>query len=239
VLRRGGAPVVQGAEQDMKRRIDLARRAEIGAEKRARTRATILSACFGLLGREQGRSTRIDEVIDAAGVSRGTFYNYFSSTDDLFGALCHDISHDFNDAVITFVNTLPRASDRCAAAMRYYLDRAISDPPWGWAMVNISAAGPIFGAETFAHATHSIQEGIDSGEFRLTDPALGRDMMLGTVFASMITLLRGDRAADYPAEVARQVLSALGVKAPRIEQAVARSLPDPQAWLAAQLCAGS
>jgi AcrR family transcriptional regulator len=217
----------------MKRRIDLARRAEIGAEKRARTRAAILSACFGLLGREQGRSTRIDEVIEAAGVSRGTFYNYFSSTDELFGALCHDISHDFNDAVIAIVNTLPRASDRCAAAMRYYLDRAIGDPAWGWAMVNISAAGPIFGAETFAHATNSIQEGIDSREFSLTDTVLGRDLMLGTVFASMITLLQGDRGARHPTAVVRQVLAALGVKKARIEEAACRSLPDAQAWMEA------
>ncbi len=212
----------------MKRNISPERRAQIGQEKRARTRSTILAAAFDLLGRERGRSTRIDEICQASGISHRTFYNYFSSTEELFDALTFEISHDFNTAVLEIISAMRPGAERTAAALRYYLHRTCEDRAWGWAMVNLSTAGPIFGAETFRHASASIQEGIDSKEFVLADPAIGRDLMMGAVLASMITLLRNDLPAAYPEAVVRQILVGLGVRPEIIEHCVSAPLPDPR-----------
>jgi len=44
------------------RRVDRARRAEIGAERRLRTRVALLDAALELFGQEHGRATRIEDV---------------------------------------------------------------------------------------------------------------------------------------------------------------------------------
>lgn len=212
----------------MKRKISLERRAQIGMEKRTRTRAAILSVAFDLLGREKGRSTRIEEICEAAGISRGTFYNYFASIDELFDALTYEISHDFNDAVQRTIQALPPGAERTAAALRYYLHRTRQDPVWGWAMVNLSSAGPIFGAETYRQATQSIEEGMATGEFDVPDVTVGRDLMMGTMLASMITLLSSEQPADHPEAVVRQIFKGLGVPSRTIELCVTASLPDPE-----------
>jgi AcrR family transcriptional regulator len=219
------------AAATMARKISLERRAEIGRERRSRTRTKILLVAFKLLGHEHGRSTRIDQICSEAEVARATFYNYFTSVDEMFTALTYDISHSFNDAVRVVIARLPPGAIRSAFALRYYLHRTRDDPEWGWAMVNLSAGGPIFGEETFKYATESIEEGITTGEFTMPSPTIGRDIMMGSTLAGMITLLRSKQPADFPETLVAQILHALGVDSLLIEASVRPPLPDPFAAL--------
>lgn len=208
-----------------KRNIDVQRRAQIGEEKRARTRAEILEAAFALLGHDRGLTTPIEDICKAGKISRGTFYNYFSGMDQLFDALSYELNHDFNRAVTAILRQMPHAAERVGAAVRYYLERAMNDPKWGWAMVNISTGGPIFGADTYQHAQWTAEEGIASGEFELTGPNSGRDLQLGATLAAMITQLRNSPSPTYPVSVARHILRGMGVPKDRVEEIVKQPLP--------------
>lgn len=209
------------------RKIDVERRAEIGKEKRARTRMTLLEVTFTLLGREGGLSTRIEEICDAAKISRGTFYNHFNNMEELFDALSFELNHEFNVRVTDILMQMPTAAERAGSAVRYYLDRAVKDPKWAWAMVHISASGPIFGADTYQHAQATAEEGISTGEFELTGPNSGRDIQLGATLAAMKTQLKGSPSPTYAASVARHVLRGMGVPRDRVEEIVSKPLKDP------------
>lgn len=193
--------------------------------RREQTRRRILDAGFRLIGHEHGRSVRIEEICADAKISRGSFYNYFAGMDELFEALAFDLTHSFTASVIAAMKTMPSAAEQADAAMRYYLRRARSDPQWGWAMVNLGATGPLFGAETFASALATVTSGMASGEFRLPDAKTGRDLVLGTCHAAIITDLREGSPDDHPENVSRLVLSGLGVSAARIKAILARNLP--------------
>lgn len=195
--------------------------------RRERTRQRMLDAAFKLLGREQGRNVRIEEICADAGVSRATFYNYFASMEEMYAALSFDLSHAFNVAARTSMARMEDTTERAAAGIRYYLDRAHEDPRWGWAMVHISAAGPLFGTETFGSVLASQEEGIASGEFNIADARIGRDLVLGTALAAMITLLREDVPPSYSRSVALHVLRALGVPEAKARAVTDRPLPDP------------
>ena len=78
--------------------------------KRERTRKKILEAAFGLIGNEKGLTVRIEEICAAASISRGTFYNYFTSLEQLFEVLAIELSHDLNGALVaTWDETLSHA----------------------------------------------------------------------------------------------------------------------------------
>ena len=218
-------PTPRPSRRPAKRQVDAARRAQIGDERRGRTRRQVLDAAFVLLGREAGLATRIEEICETASISRGTFYNYFNGMQDLFAALSYELSHDFNLSVTQVIEQLPDAAERVSAAIRYYLDRALTDPRWGWAMVNVSAGGPIFGADTHLAARVTAQEGIDTGEFDLPSPELGRDIQLGAGLAAALTQLREPQSPDYAAQVAGRVLLAMGVGHDRAAEIIARPLP--------------
>lgn len=193
-----------------RRKIDSERRAQIGRERKARTRARILAVTFDIFGRENGLYARVEEVCETAALTRKTFYNHFSGMEELREALTWEVAHDFLMAVTASLDRMPDAGQRAAAAIRYFLERGRVNPRWAWSIVNLSANGVVFGAETFEQARKTVAEGIASGVFRSGDERTGRDLVLGSTLSALFTQLREDTAEDYPAKVALAVLQGLG-----------------------------
>jgi AcrR family transcriptional regulator len=213
----GYASKVAGKEQlQMKRpvrrrNIDPVRRAEIGAEKRSRTKAALLDAARELFGHEEGHATRIEDVCERAGIARGTFYNHFDGMDALQQALGQQLSLEFDNSVHRVFVTLETPAAKTSAAIRYYLGRAAQEPKWGWAMVHTGMARSLFGEGIANRALATLQEGIDAGEFTLPSAQVGRDMLLGTSLAAVITLLRASPPAGYVEQVTRHILMGFGI----------------------------
>ena len=207
------------------------RRAQIGTEKRVRTRASILDAAFQVIGKESGRLARIEEVTAVARVARPTFYTYFNGLDELFAALSYEISHEYNLGVEAYCAIQNDAAKEASGGIRYYLRKAAEDHKWGWGMVNLSFFGPIFGVETHRMVTETVVKGLKSGVFKAHSVNVGRDMMLGTTLAAMTTLLHGEGGRKYPEIVAREILVGLGMTPSRADQVIGLTLPDPESLL--------
>src|SRR6185503_9793151 len=106
--------------------------------KRERTRKNILEAAFGLIGDEKGLTVRIEEICAAARISRGTFYNYFTSLEQLFEVLAIELSHDLNHALVATWDETQSHAEGSNAAIQHYLNYARRDPAWAWAMVHLN-----------------------------------------------------------------------------------------------------
>jgi AcrR family transcriptional regulator len=194
------------------------------AGKRERTRKKILEAAFGLIGNEKGLTVRIEEICAAAQISRGTFYNYFTSLEQLFEVLAIELSHDLNRALVATWNETLSHAEGANAAIQHYLNYARRDPAWAWAMVHLSAFGPTFGTEAWEACYRSIAKGIEAGELDVPNATVGRDLMTGTVLATVRTTLRGGRS--QPRIIAYHLLRALGVPDARARKIADSPLPD-------------
>lgn len=181
------------------------------SQRRERTRQRIFEVTFRLIGHEHGLSVRIEEICAAASISRGTFYNYFSSMDELFQTLAVELTHDFNESVIESCARISGVAERTSAIVQHYLRRAQRDAEWAWAMVHLSAAGPIFGAESHRACYRTISQGLEDGEFRVANAQCGRDIIMGSVFAAMRSILSGDGGRVRPQAVAHCLLRGLGL----------------------------
>ena len=212
----------------MKKNISLERRAEIGQEKRGRTRKEILSAAYSLVGRKGGHLTCIEEICAATRISRGTFYNYFSSINELFDALAYEISHDINMRIRALLLLMPPGAFRVSTASRLYLHQVRIDQAWGRAMVNLTGTGPQFGLDSLQHVIQAIAEGIELGEFQIPNVEVGCDLVLGTVLSAMMTMVRAPFPDDYPEMIVRQILIGLGVRPRLIADCIGSELPSVQ-----------
>ena len=167
---------------------------------------------------------RIEEICAVAQVSRGTFYNYFTSLQQLFEILAVELSHDLNRALVATFDETQSHAEGANAAIQHYLNYARRDPAWAWAMVHLSAFGPTFGSEAWAACHRAIAKGIEAGEFDVPNAVAGRDLMTGTVLATVRTTLRGGRS--QPRAIAHHVLRALGVPDARAREITESPLPD-------------
>jgi AcrR family transcriptional regulator len=75
-------PTVKSTSASTARRKKLTR-----AEKGAQIRASLFEAAFKVVGREGYANAMISMITSEAGVSQGTFYNYFESRQELFDEL--------------------------------------------------------------------------------------------------------------------------------------------------------
>ena len=212
----------------MKKNISLERRAEIGQEKRGRTRKEILSAAYSLVGRKDGHLTCIEEICASTRISRGTFYNYFSSINELFDALAYEISHDINVRIRALLLLMPPGAFRVSAGARFYLHQVRIDQAWGRAMVNLTGTGPQFGLDSLQHVIQAIAEGIELGEFQIPNVEVGCDLVMGTVLSAMMTMVRAPFPDDYPEMIVRQILIGLGVRPRLIADCIGSELPSIQ-----------
>ena len=154
-------------------------RAEIGAEKRQRTKLTIVRSAFHLFDHiDVGRIT-IDDVIKSAAISRGSFYNYFLTLEDMIKYLAAEISGQINkEQSIYFENTVDMAEKICLNS-RYFLYRAISD----LACSNILLrAMPLVGAlndQMQDHARLGFQEAMRRGAIAVPSADLALEVGYG------------------------------------------------------------
>src|SRR5215207_3491653 len=111
-------------------RIDLARRAEIGREKRARTRAQILESGSALLAERPLEALTVDVVVEAAGVAKGTFYYHFESIDELAAAVGEKLGESFDELLAPARLSHRDPIGRISFGLTQFLATAIADPVW-------------------------------------------------------------------------------------------------------------
>lgn len=206
--------------------VDLARRAEIGATRRSRTRERLLSSARKLFGRESGRTTRVEDICEAASIARGTFYNYFPSFEAMQAALFEELSNKFDQAVHQAFEQLQGPAERTSAAIRFYLTHVVEDREWGWGMVNTGMGVGFFHVTVSDRVLETIQEGIDSRDFTIQSAEAGRDILLGTGLAAAITLLSGTAPERHIETIAAGVLQSLGTPSGKAHELACAPLPQ-------------
>lgn len=204
----------------------LARRSQIGGERRARTRAKLMDAAFRLFAVHGADAPTIDDVIAEAGVARGTFYNHFKTRDDLFKAAADSIATSINALIRPALAGLDDAAHRLARAFRMFVLFAIEDETRGWILLRtMPLVGPL----------NEDMKVFVEGEFRIAvkqkrihdfyTPAVATDLGLGMQIMTIHRILV-DRESSASIDVAAEaLLVALGVD--RGEAAVLANEPLP------------
>src|SRR5271165_6765365 len=69
-------------------------RPRVAAERRERMRKRLIESAMIVFAENGTGATMIPDVIAAAGVSQGSFYNYFRTNDDLLTAISEELSNE-------------------------------------------------------------------------------------------------------------------------------------------------
>ncbi|MEY4174069.1 MAG: hypothetical protein RI900_1234 [Actinomycetota bacterium] len=181
-----------------------------GHKKKSRTRQQLLDAAFTVLA-ERGEGFSIADVAARAGVSNGTFYNYFDDREQLLSAL---VAH----TVQAFAAGAARVVDESDPARRFALisaralSSAVRSPDTVRFALRLEAAqralvvdGPL------AYLRDDLDEGHRTGRFPEAPDAATIDVILGSLLLAARRLLDDTAPDDYGARVIRRLLMSLGV----------------------------
>ena len=200
-------------------------RTAIGQVQREKTRAWIIKSAIPVFAEHGPDIPVVDDFVKAAGVSRGTFYNYFPTTRDLLEAAMSALSDEVIAAIVPAVADMPDPLMRLATAARIYYRKATMDPLFGAFLESVSGVGTL----AVERARSDLQEAMDAGLLGVKDIELAQAVAFGVmVFALKAPAARSGGDARG-VDVVRAILAGLGVAKPRIERALSAPLPpeDP------------
>ena len=103
-------------------------RTQVGVQRRKKTEALIIRAALNVFAEKGRYGSVIDDVLVAADVSRGTFYNYFASVEQLLERtsrwMVEDLLANFFEPLLSMQAD---PADRLCTGFRLFFQRAAPD----------------------------------------------------------------------------------------------------------------
>jgi AcrR family transcriptional regulator len=198
----------------MMAKIDLARRAEIGRQRRARTRAQILEATEILLAERPPDALTVDSIVDAAGVAKGTFYYHFQSIEDLTAAVGAKLAESFEDLLAPARLEKVDPIARISFGLTKFLEKAIAEPLWARLVIQSAQAPTGVRQRIRANLKTDLAEAKAQERLTMPDIELAADIVIGVWLEVARGTLERGAAPNLASEVLDAVLRALGATQP-------------------------
>lgn len=190
------------------------------------TRARLLDGARQAIIEHGPDAVTVVQITTAADLGTGTFYNYFTTRDDIVTAVLYDTVESLGRRLDAMTRDMPDPAEVFSSSLRHLMGMAISDPLWGWFVVRIGAAHPALVETLGPRATRDLQRGLDEGRFDIANLHMTADVVFGSLLAAIHSHLSGDRSGDRPAEYAELNLRMVGLSKQDAAEVCVRPLPE-------------
>ena len=192
-------------------RVNLEARAAAAENRKAQTRERLLNAAIVIIGEKGPDASSVEDFVAAADVSRGTFYNYFPTMEDLLRA----VRRKLTDALMAVLDAhLPSsipASSRLATRLHSHFALVSHDPAWGWVVMRLDATRLGRTPAMEESFDRMYREGVAAGEFRPADPLAVRSQTFGTSRMVQRDILLGLATPEHKERVVALLLVTFGL----------------------------
>jgi AcrR family transcriptional regulator len=195
--------------------------------RKARTRAALLAAARELFASRGLERTSIAEIADRADIAIGSFYNYFSTKEELLEEL---LKAELSKQLAVLQRRQAQSADpaeKISIAHRHLVRAAHTDPDWAWLMLRLDVPYRAAWATLGGTAEADLAAGIDAGRFDVANPKLALTASGGALFAVIQAELIGPRSRSADSEHAEGVLRSFGISPAEAGGIARRPLPDP------------
>jgi len=201
--------------------INPTRRAEIGREKRARTRAQLVEAANSLFARQAVESVTVDDVVREAGVAKGTFYVHFDSLEALTAAVAEELVQSFDEMLQPGRVSFSEPALRIAFGCRAFIDKALNDSRWAAVAARMTAATPKGGENIRRRLFEDLQQ-LPTESPEETSAELNLEVVVGIMLQILRALGEGRLSSLDRDAVISAILRAIGLGAQEAESVVER-----------------
>jgi AcrR family transcriptional regulator len=180
-----------------------------GYKKKERTSRQLLAAGLRVLA-DKGHGMTVSDVVAEAGVSNGTFYNYFSDRDEFLEAIAEHSALSLAAAVAQ--EPIDDPARRFAMATTRVIERAREDETWARVMLRL-ASRPSSGVDVGRYLRKDLAEGFARGRFDTGPDDATLDQVAGLIMMTVRRIVAGRARKDVAQQAVERALRALGVRA--------------------------
>ena len=197
-----------------------------GAARREQTRRKLLASALAVVADKGVDAPHIDDFIAAAGVSRGTFYNHFTTTQELLAAVTAELSDTVLFAIEKTVARIPDPLHRMSCALLVYMHLAVDHPAWGGFVLR---TGTRRGRLADIYLPRDLTLAKELGEADFTTVRAAQEVVQGSLTMALESILEGRAPRQHVRDTLALVLRAIGV--PKAAAARLAALPEEEVEL--------
>lgn len=205
------------------------------ARRRQQTRTAIMSAGEQLFAGRSVDGVSIDDIVMAADVAKGSFYNHFEDKADLAGAIFELIQGDCEFHILTANREIADPGERVVRALCVMLRYALNHPERLSAINSLSERKTIAQSPLNRGLSIDLKDGLETGRMRGIDLEVGVIVVLGMINVATRHLLTSGTATSpmaLGATTGAALLRALGVEdAENLARAAAYEVLSPEVLL--------
>ena len=191
--------------------INLERRAEIGREKRARTKAQLIAAAKALYSTRPWESVTVDEVVNEAGVAKGTFYTHFNDLNELAAAVAGELVKSFDELIQPLRLSLSDPLLRIAFGCDAFFQKSLDDRLWASLAARMARSYPTVGKVARKRFSEDLREALKQSARAGLSPQLALEVSIEIVVQVMAAIGEGRLKDGDRTEAVRCILTAIGV----------------------------
>jgi TetR/AcrR family transcriptional regulator, ethionamide resistance regulator len=203
-------------------------RTRVAAERRDRMRKRLFLSAAQLVAAQGTAATSIDAVIQAAEVSRGTFYKYFDSPDDLLDQLALVVANEIIRMAEPAVLNLKDPAERVATGMRLVIHVAMSRREVAGFLVRLGWPEARGGAVLLDFVERDLTKGLRIGRFVEMPMPLALNIVSMTVLGAVHAMLAPRVRRDFAEHAVASALRGLGVEGTEAWRIATMELPAPK-----------
>lgn len=189
--------------------------------RRAATREKLLAAALEVFLGNPGRDAIAEDVMQAAGVSRATFYKYFDSLDDAASTLGRQLADETVREVRHLAADMESPLERASLGAQMLMTRGALQPGWGrFVLQSNHLSGD---SEYQAAVRRTTLQARQRGLFSFVSTRAAVDFQIGAVMEGIRRLTMGqEHPRAYIGEMALMTLRGVGADPAQAAAAVAR-----------------
>ncbi len=138
---------------------------------RDRTQRLLIDAAVRIFARKGTGAAAIHEVAAEAGVSNGTFYNYFRTREELVAAASLSLAERLFDEITASARGVTDPAERVAIGARRFIMKAKEERIWGAALLRVWASSPVLAGSMAAPLRDDLRLGKRRRRLRYTSEA--------------------------------------------------------------------
>ena len=194
-------------------------RVRTGALRREQTRRKLLAAAMAVFAEKGTDAPLIEDFIATAGVARGTFYNYFSTTQELLDAVTAELSDAIlgNIEKVVLRNADPLQRIACGALL--YMHIGVNVPKWGDFVLRTGFRSQSVGKRVDLVLPRDLQLAHKAGQVSYPSLRAARDLIVACVSQAIASV----NSRGLPHQHLRDML-ALGLRGVGVAPALADKL---------------
>jgi AcrR family transcriptional regulator len=200
-------------------------RPRVAAERRERMRKRLIESAMIVFAEKGVGASVIPDVVAAAEVSQGSFYNYFRTNEELLAAVGDELSGEMVQLIEAVVGEMADPAERVATAIRCYLHLARSQRLLARFLAAAGLRMVVQYHATFRYLPDDLLEGQKQGVFADVPLDIVLDLVSGAGMAALDRMARGRTPKDYPDKIVAAMLRMLGMAVADAERLVAAPLP--------------